>query len=152
MLFRSNFTPVLALGATVITNRREIAADDFFQGMFTTALEPGELVVRIAFPLPKAASYAKFPHPASGYAMAGVFVAQTASGVRVAVTGAGASGVFRWTEAEQALTKNMSAAALEKLSVVADDLNEDIHGSREYRAQLVKVMASRAVAAISGKN
>lgn len=142
---------VLALNATVITNKREIAADDFFQGMFTTALAPGELVVRIAFPLPKAAAYAKFPHPASGYAMAGVFVAQTASGVRVAVTGAGASGVFRWTEAEQALAKNMSAAALEPLAVSADDLNEDIHGSREYRAQLVKVMASRAVAAISGK-
>jgi carbon-monoxide dehydrogenase medium subunit len=142
---------VLALNATVITNKREIPADDFFQGMFTTALEPGELVVKIAFPLPKAAAYAKFPHPASGYAMAGVFIAQTASGIRVAVTGAGASGVFRWTEAEAALSKDLSAAALANLTVAADDLNEDIHGSREYRAQLVKVMAGRAAAAISGK-
>ncbi len=142
---------VLALNATVVTNRREIAADDFFQGMFTTALEPGELVVRLKFPLPRAAAYCKFPHPASGYAMAGVFVAQTGSGVRVAVTGAGASGVFRWSEAEQALAKSMNPAALEKLSVSAADLNEDIHGTREYRAQLVKVMAGRAVAAIAGK-
>lgn len=142
---------VLALSATVITNKREIAADDFFQGMFTTALEPGELVVKIAFPLPGAAAYCKFPHPASGYAMAGVFIAQTAAGVRVAVTGAGASGVFRWSEAEQALAKDMSAAAIAKLTLAADDINEDIHGSREYRAQLVKVMAGRAAAAISGK-
>lgn len=141
---------VLGLNATVITNRREIAADDFFQGMFTTALEPGELVVRIAFPLPKAAAYAKFPHPASGYAMAGVFIAQTASGVRVAVTGAG-PGVFRWTAAELALAKGMDAAALDKLALATDDLNEDIHGTREYRGQLVRVMAKRAVAAINGK-
>lgn len=142
---------VLGLNAKVITNRREIAADDFFQGMFATALEAGELVVRIAFPLPEKAAYAKFPHPASGYAMAGVFIAQTASGVRVAVTGAGA-GVFRWTDAEQALAKKMDAAAIEKLALAADDLNEDIHGSREYRAQLVKVMTARAVAALTGKN
>ena len=139
---------VLGLNATVITNKREIAAEDFFQGMFATALEPGELIVRIAFPLPKKAAYAKFPHPASGYAMAGVFIAQTASGIRVAVTGAG-PGVFRWTEAEQALTKSMSAAALEKLTLAADDLNEDIHGTREYRAQLAKVMAIRAAAALA---
>ncbi len=142
---------VLALNAKVITNKREIAADDYFQGMFTTALEPGELIVRIAFPLPKKAAYAKFPHPASGYAMAGVFIAETAGGVRVAVTGAGASGVFRWKEAEQALAKGISAAAIEKLTLSADDINEDIHGSREYRAQLVKVMAGRAAAAIAGK-
>ena len=142
---------VLALNATVITNKREIAADDFFQGMFTTALEPGELVVKVAFPLPRAAAYCKFPHPASGYAMAGVFIAQTAAGVRVTVTGAGASGVFRWSEAEQALAKDMSAAAIDKLTLAAEDLNEDIHGSREYRAQLVKVMAGRAAAALSGK-
>ncbi len=141
---------VLGLDAKVITNRREISADDFFQGMFATALEAGELVVKIAFPLPKKAAYVKFPHPASGYAMAGVFVAETAKGVRVAVTGA-ASGVYRWTEAEQALAKKMDPAALEKLSVALDDLNEDIHGTREYRAQLVKVMAGRAVAAINGK-
>nr|QMS47910.1 carbon monoxide dehydrogenase medium chain [uncultured bacterium] len=139
---------VLGLNAKVITSKREIAAEDFFQGMFATALEPGELIVRIAFPLPKKAAYAKFPHPASGYAMAGVFVAQTAEGIRVAVTGAG-PGVFRWSEAEQALTKSMSAAALEKLTLAADDLNEDIHGTREYRAQLAKVMAIRAAAALA---
>lgn len=138
---------VLGLNAKIITNKREIAAEDFFQGMFATALEPGELIVRIVFPLPKKAAYAKFPHPASGYAMAGVFVAQTADGIRVAVTGAG-PGVFRWSEAEQALAKNMNAAAIEKLTLAADDLNEDIHGTREYRAQLAKVMATRAVAAL----
>jgi carbon-monoxide dehydrogenase medium subunit len=138
---------VLGLNAKVITNKREIAADDFFQGMFATALEPGELIVRIAFPLPKKAAYAKFPHPASGYAMAGVFVAQSADGIRVAVTGAG-PGVFRWSDAEQALAKGMNAAAIEKLTLAADDLNEDIHGTREYRAQLAKVMAARAVAAL----
>ena len=142
---------VLALNAKVITNKREIAADDYFQGMFTTALEPGELIVKIAFPLPKKAGYAKFPHPASGYAMAGVFIADTGTGVRVAVTGAGASGVFRWKDAEQALAKGISAAAIDKLKLSADDINEDIHGSREYRAQLVKVMAGRAAAAIAGK-
>jgi carbon-monoxide dehydrogenase medium subunit len=139
---------VLGLNAKIVTNKREIAADDFFQGMFATALEPGELIVRIAFPLPKKAAYAKFPHPASGYAMAGVFVAQTADGIRVAVTGAG-PGVFRWSEAEQALGKGMNPAAIEKLTLAADDLNEDIHGTREYRAQLAKVMATRAVAALA---
>jgi carbon-monoxide dehydrogenase medium subunit len=142
---------VLALDARVITNRREIAAGDYFQGLFATALEPGELIVKIAFPLPKAAAYCKFPHPASGYAMAGVFIADTAQGVRVAVTGAGASGVFRWTEAERALAKGIDPAALAKLSPAAADCNEDIHGSREYRAQLTKVMATRAAAALSGK-
>ena len=138
---------VLALGATVITSRREIAADDFFQGMFTTALEPDEILVRIAYPVPKRAAYAKFPHPASGYAMAGVFVAETAGAVRVAVTGAG-PGVFRWQEAEAALAKDMNPAALDALAVAADDLNEDLHATREYRANLVKVMAKRAVAAL----
>ncbi|HWI15785.1 MAG TPA: xanthine dehydrogenase family protein subunit M, partial [Burkholderiales bacterium] len=120
---------VLALNATIVTSAREIPADDFFQGMFTTALEPGELVTRLVFPLPKRAAYEKFPHPASGYAMAGVFVAETSGGVRVAVTGAG-PGVFRWSEAEAALAKNMSAAALEALAVAPDELNEDMHGSR----------------------
>jgi carbon-monoxide dehydrogenase medium subunit len=138
---------VLALGATVITTRREIAADDFFQGMFATALEPDEIVVRIAYPVPRRAAYAKFPHPASGYAMAGVFVAETAGGVRVAVTGAG-PGVFRWHEAEAALAKNMNPAALTALAVAPDDLNEDLHATREYRANLVKVMAKRAAAAL----
>lgn len=142
---------VLALNAKVITNSREIAADDFFQGMFTTALEPGELIVSIAFPLPKAAAYCKFPHPASGYAMAGVFIADTTQGVRVAVTGAGASGVFRWKAAEQALASGFSPAAVSGLTLAADDCNEDIHGSREYRAQLVKVMAVRATTALAVK-
>jgi len=138
---------VLALGAAVITTRREIAADDYFQGMFATALEPDEIVTRLSFPIPKRAAYAKFPHPASGYAMAGVFIAETGKGVRVAVTGAG-PGVFRWPEAEAALTKQMSAAALDGLALAADDLNEDLHAPREYRAHLVRVMAKRAATAL----
>jgi len=141
---------VLGLGASVITTQREIAADDYFQGMFATALDPREVIVRIVFPLPKRAAYAKFPHPASGYAMAGVFIAETAQGVRVAVTGAG-PGVFRWQEAEAALATNMSAAALDGLAVSAEDLNEDIHATREYRANLVAVMARRAAAKIAEK-
>lgn len=139
---------VLGADATVVTHAREISADDFFQGMFATALEPGEIVTRIVFPLPKRAAYEKFAHPASGYAMAGVFVAETAAGVRVAVTGAG-PGVFRWAEAEAALSRRLAPEALDGLEVASDDLNEDMHGSREYRAQLVKVMARRAVAKIA---
>src|SRR5258705_13554491 len=115
--------------------RRKIPADDFFQGMFATALEAGEIIVRVLFPVPKRAAYEKFPHPASGYAMAGAFVAETSNGVRVAVTGAG-PGVFRWSEAESALAKSMNAAALEKLAVDPTDLNEDFHATREYRANL----------------
>ena len=141
---------VLGLGATVITNRREIPADDFFQGMFTTALEAGELVVRISFPLPRRAAYQKFAHPASGYAMAGVFVAETNAGVRVAVTGAG-PGVYRWTEAETALSKNLAVDALAGLATQANGMNEDIHGSREYRANLVNVLTRRAVAKLTGR-
>ncbi len=140
---------VLGLNATVVTHTREIAADDFFQGMFATALEPGEIVTRVVFPCPKRAAYEKFAHPASGYAMAGVFVAETAGGVRVAVTGAG-SGVFRWTEAETALARKLAPEALDGLQLATEDLNEDMHGSREYRAQLVKVMARRAVAKMMG--
>jgi carbon-monoxide dehydrogenase medium subunit len=135
---------VLGLNAKIVTNRREIAADDYFQGMFATALEEGEIVVRIAFPLPKRAAYEKFPHPASGYAMAGVFIAETAAGVRVAVTGAG-PGVFRWSEAEAALAKGLKAGALDALKVDATDLNEDFHATREYRANLVQVMGRRAL-------
>jgi carbon-monoxide dehydrogenase medium subunit len=141
---------VLALGATIVTDKRQIAADDFFQGMFTTAFEPGELIVRIDFPVPKRAAYEKFAHPASGYAMTGVFVAETANGVRVAVTGAG-PGVFRWKEAESALAKKVAVDAVSGLKMPADDLNEDIHGSREYRANLVNVLTKRAVARIAGK-
>jgi carbon-monoxide dehydrogenase medium subunit len=141
---------VLGLAATVITTRREIAADDFFQGMFATALEPGELVLRIAFPVPRRAAYEKFPHPASGYAMTGVFVAETADGVRVAVTGAG-PGVFRWRDAESALSKKFGIDSIGNLTMPAEDLNQDIHGTREYRANLVSVMARRAVAQIAGR-
>ena len=136
---------VLGLGATIVTNRRRIKAQDYFQGMFATALEEGEIITRISFPLPKKAAYEKFRHPASGYAMTGVFVAVTGRGVRVAVTGAG-PGVFRWTKAERALGKNLAPEAVEKLSVDAQDMNEDMHASREYRANLVNVMTRRAVA------
>lgn len=141
---------VLGLGATIVTDRREIAADDYFQGMFSTALEAGELIQRIVFPLPKRATYQKFPHPVSGYAMTGVFIADTGKGVRVAVTGAG-PGVFRWKEAEAALGKSMAADAVAKLAVAADGMNQDIHASREYRANLVSVLTKRAAAQIAGR-
>lgn len=138
---------VLALGATVVTDRRRIAADDFFQGMFTTALEEGELITAIEFPVPEKAAYVKFPNPASRYAMVGVFVAKGPAGVRVAVTGAGQGGVFRQQAMEAALAKSWSADAVAKIATPADGLNSDIHASAEYRAHLVTVMAKRAVAA-----
>ena len=141
---------VLALGATIVTNQREIAADDFFQGLFSTALNEGEIIVRIVFPVPKRAAYSKFHHPASGYAMAGVFVAETAKGVRVAVTGAGSSGVFRWNEAEAALAKSFGVAALEGLAVGEGECIADLHAGADYRAHLVGVMAKRAVKKITG--
>jgi carbon-monoxide dehydrogenase medium subunit len=141
---------VLALGATIITNRRQIAADDFFQGMFTTALDAGEIIVRVSFPVPKRAAYEKFAHPASGYAMTGVFVADTGKGIRVAVTGAG-PGVFRWNEAEAALSKKIAVESVANLRVAAEGMNEDIHGSREYRANLVSVLTKRAVAQLAGR-
>ncbi|MDE3079298.1 MAG: FAD binding domain-containing protein, partial [Paracoccaceae bacterium] len=106
---------VLASGATVVTNTRQIAADDFFQGMFTTALEPGEIITEVRFPIPQKANYQKFVQPASRFALVGVFVAKYADGVRVAVTGASSNGVFRWTEAEKALSANFSAKALDGL-------------------------------------
>jgi carbon-monoxide dehydrogenase medium subunit len=140
----------LGLGATVVTTKRSITADDFFQGLFTTALEEGEVIVRIEFPVAKRAAYSKFPHPASGYAMAGVFVAQTAGGVRVAVTGAG-PGVFRWQEAEAALAKGLKPAAIEGARLDASGLNDDIHADREYRANLVRVMTKRALQKLTGK-
>ncbi len=136
---------VLGLGATVRTDRRAIAADDFFAGMFETALEPGELAVSVSFPIPRAACYAKFPNPASRYAIAGVMAARTADGARVAVTGAGHC-VFRATEMERALDADFSPAALEGIEIAQDGLNADIHASAEYRAHLVGVMARRAVA------
>jgi carbon-monoxide dehydrogenase medium subunit len=137
---------VVALGATVHTNKRKIAGNDFFKGMFETALEPGEIVTAVEFPKPEKAAYAKFPHPASRYSMTGVFVAKTGSGVRVAVTGAGPC-VFRAKELEDALGKNFSPDAVANLKVSASGLNSDIHASAEYRANLVSVMAKRAVAA-----
>lgn len=138
---------VLALGATIKTNKREIAADDYFQGMFTTALEQGELITAVTFVAPEKAAYVKFKNPASRYAMVGVFVAKGPKGVRVAVTGAGQSGVFRHTAAETALAANWSPAALDGVTISADGLNGDIHASAEYRAHLVGVITKRAVAA-----
>jgi carbon-monoxide dehydrogenase medium subunit len=137
---------LLALGATIKTDRREIVADDFFQGMFTTALEPAEIIVEIHLPVPEKSAYAKFHNPASRYAMVGVFVAKGPKGVRVAVTGAGQGGVFRHTAFEQALTANWSPDALKGIATPSADLNSDIHGSAEYRAHIVGVMARRAVA------
>lgn len=139
---------MLALGATIVTNAREILADDFFTGLFETALEDGEIVVAVTFDAPAKAGYAKFPNPASRYAMTGVFVAKAEDGsVRVAVTGAGSDGVFRHAGLEQALSANWSADATAGVDVDASNLLSDIHGSADYRANLVKVMAKRAVAA-----
>jgi aerobic carbon-monoxide dehydrogenase medium subunit len=136
----------LGLGATIHTSSRKIKADDFFTGMFTTALAADEIVTAIEFPVPKKSGYAKFPNPASLYAMVGVFVAQGADGVRVAVTGAG-PGVFRVPAMEAALAKDFSAGALSGVAVDAKNLNSDLHASAEYRAHLITVMAKRAVEA-----
>ena len=138
---------VLASGATVVTNRREIAADDFFQGLFATALEEGEIVTAVRFPIPQVASYQKFLQPASRFALTAVFVARHASGVRVAVTGASEDGVFRWAEAEAALSADFAPSAIEGLTVSPDGLIGDLHGTPAYRANLVKVLTKRAVAA-----
>ncbi|SMX34579.1 FAD binding domain-containing protein [Actibacterium lipolyticum] len=139
----------LGSGATIVTNAREIAADDYFQGMFTTALEEGEIVTGVRFPIPQASNYQKFEQPASRFALTGVFVAKYADGVRVAVTGASEEGVFRWTEAEAALSANFSPDAIEGLSVSADGMIGDLHGTPAYRAHLIKVLTKRAVAAAS---
>jgi carbon-monoxide dehydrogenase medium subunit len=138
---------VLASGASIITNSREIAADDYFQGLFTTALDEGEVVTEVRFPVPKKSHYEKFVQPASRFALVGVMVAKYADGVRVAVTGASESGVFRWTEAEAALTANFTVDALGDLSLDGDGMIADLHGSGAYRAHLVKVMTGRAVKA-----
>jgi len=139
---------VLALGATIRTTRRDLAAADFFQGLFTTALDEGEILVSVSFPVPARAAYAKFPNPASRYAMAGVFVARMKDGdVRVGVTGAGQEGVYRDTAFEAALAADFSPAALDPLEVDPAGMLADLHGSAAYRANLVKVMAKRAVAA-----
>ena len=137
---------LLGLGATVITNKRRIAADDFFTGMFSTALEDGEIITKVSFPIAKKAAYEKFKHPASGFALVGVFVSKRGSEIRVAVTGAGSSGVFRVTSFEEALKKRFSPKSLEGLTIPAIGMNSDIHASAEYRAHLVGVMARRAVA------
>jgi carbon-monoxide dehydrogenase medium subunit len=138
---------VLASGATVVTNKRKIAADDYFQGMFTTALEEGEFITSVIFPIPQKAAYVKFNQPASRFALTGVFVAKHASGVRVAVTGASNDGVFRWTEAERALSADYSASAISGLTVSSDGMIADLHGTAAYRANLVKVLTRRAVEA-----
>lgn len=136
---------ILALGAEIVTDKRTIAADDFFVGMFETALEPGEIIKAIRIAPPSHAGYAKFPNPASRYALAGVFVAKTGKGVRVAVTGA-ASSVFRAHDIEAALAESFSPAALERISMDSSDMMSDIHADSEYRAHLIMVMARRAVA------
>jgi carbon-monoxide dehydrogenase medium subunit len=137
---------VLGLGATIHTSKRKIAADDFFQGMFTTALEEGEILVAIEFPIPEKAGYAKLKNPASRYVMAGAFISKGPAGLRVAINGAGPC-VFRQADMEAALGRNWSADAVAGVKQAADGLNSDIHGSAEYRAHLVTVMAKRAVAA-----
>ncbi|HVH76120.1 MAG TPA: xanthine dehydrogenase family protein subunit M [Stellaceae bacterium] len=137
---------IVGLGATVRTNKRDIAADQFFTGMFETALGADEIVTQVRFPKPQAAAYQKFKNPASRYAIVGVFVARTAGGVRVAVTGAGPS-VFRVPEMETALAKSFAADAIKDIQIPQDGLNSDIHASAEYRAHLVNVMARRAVQA-----
>lgn len=138
---------MLALGATIITDRRWIAADDFFRGLFETALEEGEMVTAVTFEAPERTGYAKFANPASRYALTGVFVAKGADGVRVAVTGAGANGVFRHAGMEAMLSSSWSADALSDAAVEPGDLLSDMHASPAYRANLVKVMAKRAVMA-----
>jgi len=137
---------VLGLNATIRTNTRTITADNFFKGMYETALADGEIITSVSFPIPKKASYVKFPSPASRFALVGVFVAQTASGVRVAVTGAAAS-VFRSKELEAALGKSFTADAAKATTVGASGLNGDLHASPEYRAHLIPVLAARAVTA-----
>jgi aerobic carbon-monoxide dehydrogenase medium subunit len=137
----------LGSGATIVTNKRKIAADDYFQGMFSTALEDGEIITSVIFPVPEKAAYVKFNQPASRFALTGVFVAKYASGVRVAVTGASNNGVFRWTAAEKALSANFAASAISGLTVDARDMIGDLHGTPAYRANLVKVLTGRAVSA-----
>jgi carbon-monoxide dehydrogenase medium subunit len=138
---------VLALAATIITNTRKIPADEFFKGLFETALEPGEIITKISFPVPAKAAYQKFPNPASRYALVGVFVAKKSSEVRVAVTGAGASGVFRASEFETALQSRFNTKALEGIAASSTNLNSDMHADAAYRAHLIGVLTRRAVEA-----
>ncbi|MBK3398405.1 MULTISPECIES: xanthine dehydrogenase family protein subunit M [Methylobacterium] len=135
----------LALGATISTNKRKLSSEEFFTGLFETALEEGEIVTGVSFPIPHKAAYEKFRNPASRYALVGVFVAKRPSDIRVTVTGSGSNGVFRWTEAEEALGKRFAAKSLEGMSPSASGLNSDIHADADYRAHLIGVMARRAV-------
>ena len=137
----------LGSGAVIITNSRQIAADDFFQGMFTTALTEGEIITSVRFPVPQVASYQKFLQPASRFALVGAYVARFAGGVRVAVTGASEDGVFRWAEAEQALNTAFRPDALMDLKINPMNMIADLHGNKDYRAHLVGVTTRRAVAA-----
>jgi len=137
----------LALGATIVTDKREIAADEYFKGLFETALTDNEIITKVKFPIPEKSGYEKFRNPASRYAMVGVFVAKTKAGVRVAVTGAGSNGVFRQQEMEAALAANFSPDAIKAIKVDPSNMISDLHGDAEYRAHLVGVMARRAVAA-----
>ena len=139
----------LATGATITTNSRDISADDYFQGIFTTALEEGEIITSVTIPIPEASNYKKFEQPASRFALVGVFVAKYSEGVRVAVTGASEDGVFRWSEAEAALSNNFSADEISDFSLDASGMIEDLHGSKLYRANLVKVLTGRAVGSAS---
>lgn len=140
----------LALNATIVTSDGDFAADDFFLGVFETALPDGELITAVRFPIPNLAAYVKFRHPASRFALAGAFVARSGQDVRVAITGAGQIGAFRWMEAETALCANFSAGVLEEVEVDVSEMNSDIHGDAEYRAHLVKVVTRRAVAEAGG--
>jgi carbon-monoxide dehydrogenase medium subunit len=137
---------VVGLGATVHTDRRKIAGDDFFTGLYETALQPGELVTAVEFPVPTRSAYMKFKQPASRFAMVGVFVSQSAGGVRVAVTGA-KSHVYRATEIETALNASFSPAAAKAVKLSSAGINADLHASAEYRAAMIPVMAARAVEA-----
>lgn len=141
---------VLALGATVHTNQRQIAADDFFQGMYSTALNAGEIITSIHFPVPQKAIYLKFKQQASRFALVGVFVAKTAQGVRVAITGASSSGVFRHKGLEDALNKSFTPQAAAAVQIDASDLNSDLHASAAYRAHLISVQVQRAVKQLAG--
>lgn len=137
----------IALGATIVTNKRKLAAEDYFTGLFETALEDGEIVTEVRFPVPTRAAYVKFRQPASRFALVGVFVAKRGPDVRVAVTGAGSSGVFRVPAFEAALQTRFAAKSLDGITVSADNINSDIHASADYRAHLIGVLAKRAVAA-----
>lgn len=142
---------LLALGATVVTNRRKLSAEEFFTGLYETALEEGEIVTRVAFPVGARAGYAKFRNPASRYAMVGVFVAKRGGDIRVAVTGAGEGGVFRWAEGEAALRARFAPKSLDGVKASPAGLNSDIHADAEYRAHLIGVMTKQAVAQAIGK-